>query len=72
MRMRWLLLLLLLAVALPAVVLAAAGSDDGDDRPARSGASGDRWARIVDEARGQTVNWWMFGGDERVNAYVRR
>jgi len=70
--MRWLLPLLLLAVVLPAVVVAAAGSDDGEDRPARAAATGDRWARLLEQARGQTVNWWMYGGDERVNAYVRR
>ena len=27
---------------------------------------------MLAQARGQTVNWWMYGGDERINAYVRR
>jgi putative spermidine/putrescine transport system substrate-binding protein len=28
------------------------------------------WSQVRDEARGQTVRWWMFGGDARVNDYV--
>ena len=28
------------------------------------------WDEIVSEARGQTVNWWMWAGDEGVNRYV--
>lgn len=68
----WLLPALLLAIAVPAAMLAAAGSDDDPAAPARPAAGGDRWTRILDRARGQTVDWWMYGGDERVNAYVRR
>ncbi|MGH8936347.1 MAG: ABC transporter substrate-binding protein [Acidimicrobiia bacterium] len=28
------------------------------------------WASVQRGAAGQTVRWWMFGGDERVNRYV--
>ena len=28
------------------------------------------WAAVEAEAQGQTVRWWMFGGDERANRYV--
>lgn len=28
------------------------------------------WQEVVDEAEGQTVNLWMYGGDEQGNAYV--
>ncbi len=28
------------------------------------------WAEIADEARGQTVSLWMYGGDEQGNTYV--
>lgn len=28
------------------------------------------WSQITRQAQGQTVRWWMFGGDERVNGYV--
>ncbi len=48
-----------------AAVLAACGDGDppaaGIDRP---------WAEVREEARGETVRWWMFGGDARVNRYV--
>ncbi len=30
------------------------------------------WEGILAGARGQTVRWWMFGGDQRINAYVDR
>jgi putative spermidine/putrescine transport system substrate-binding protein len=30
------------------------------------------WERILAGARGQTVRWWMFGGDQRINAYLDR
>lgn len=28
------------------------------------------WSEVLDEARGQTVDLWMYGGDSRGNAYV--
>lgn len=31
---------------------------------------GKSWDEILKEARGQTVNWWMWAGDEGVNRYV--
>jgi putative spermidine/putrescine transport system substrate-binding protein len=30
------------------------------------------WEAIQAAARGQTVRWWLYGGDQRVNAYVDR
>jgi putative spermidine/putrescine transport system substrate-binding protein len=70
MRARALLPVLLL---LAAVVVSACGSDDESAKDARPASPlGDRWAQVLREARGQTVNWWMYGGDDRVNAYVRR
>jgi putative spermidine/putrescine transport system substrate-binding protein len=59
-------LLLPLAVT---VLLAGCG---GTIKHASSGASpsaGD-WGLTLRAARGQTVRFWMYGGDERVNAYV--
>ncbi len=67
------LLSLVLMPALAAVLLAACGSDEEPGSrsvPATAGA--DPWEQVLREARGETVNWWMYGGDERVNAYVRR
>ncbi|MFV2062831.1 MAG: ABC transporter substrate-binding protein, partial [Chloroflexota bacterium] len=28
------------------------------------------WQAVLDEANGQTVNWFMWGGSDRINAYV--
>lgn len=53
-----------LAVILAAV---AAGCGGGDAPAADAGRS---WAQVREEAGGQTVRWWMFGGDARVNRYV--
>lgn len=70
MRLRSLLPVVLVVFA---VLLAACGSDGDADPAARpAAADGDRWAQVLSEARGQTVNWWMYGGDDRVNAYVKR
>ncbi len=52
-----------------AVALAACGSDDDTSVSASAGATAD-FAAIEEEARGQTVRWWLFGGDEKINAYV--
>lgn len=50
------------------VALAACGGGGGD--APRAGLSAD-WPEVREAARGQTVRWWMYGGDERINAYVR-
>lgn len=54
---------LVTALLLACVALAACG-DDGS-APAPKDFAGTR-----DAARGQTVRWWMFGGDDKVNAFV--
>jgi putative spermidine/putrescine transport system substrate-binding protein len=54
------------AAGLLALLLAACGTPVGSGEPAvRSG-----WDGILAGARGQMVRWWMFGGDQRINAYV--
>jgi len=55
------------AVMMLASACAGDGASSGD--PAAS-LAGD-WTRISAAAKGQTVNWWMYGGDARINAYVR-
>jgi putative spermidine/putrescine transport system substrate-binding protein len=30
------------------------------------------WDSIQAAARGQTVRWWLYGGDQRINAYLDR
>ena len=34
------------------------------------GYEGQTWADIVAEAEGQTVNWYMWGGQDNINAWV--
>ena len=34
------------------------------------GAAADPWADVLAEARGQTVYWNAWGGDEQINAYI--
>lgn len=42
--------------------------DDGDGGSASAPREG--FAAVEEAAQGQTVRWWMYGGDARVNAYV--
>jgi putative spermidine/putrescine transport system substrate-binding protein len=45
----------------------------GDGDPGTGAASApvaEGFAAVEEAARGQTVRWWMYGGDARVNAYV--
>jgi putative spermidine/putrescine transport system substrate-binding protein len=53
-----------------AVLVAGCGSD-GRGATVATRDTGGGWPRVLAQARGQTVNWWMYGGDARVNAYVR-
>ncbi len=51
-------------LALPLLVLA------GCSAPATYASSYDNWTAVVDDAKGQTVQLWMYGGDDQGNAYV--
>jgi putative spermidine/putrescine transport system substrate-binding protein len=57
------------AVVVLAVVLAACAGTP-TRRGALPGAAG--WNAVLAAARGQTVRWWLYGGDQRINAYVDR
>jgi putative spermidine/putrescine transport system substrate-binding protein len=59
----------LLVAALLAPVLVACGDDDAGSGSAPP-ATAEGFAAVRDAAQGQTVRWWMYGGDARVNAYV--
>ena len=50
-------------------LLALAGCGDGG-APAPTPEAGGGFAAIQKEAQGQTVRFWMYGGDVRVNAFV--
>ncbi len=60
------------AVALTAaaalLTLAACGSSDDDATGAT--ASPDDWEAVLAEAEGQSVNWYMYGGDDRLNTFI--
>jgi putative spermidine/putrescine transport system substrate-binding protein len=62
--------LLALAGVLLALALGACGRDEPTGTRAATGSAAEPWSAVRREARGQTVRWWMYGGDDRVNAYV--
>ena len=51
-----------------AIALGACGGGDSDE-PATADSDAS-FAAIREAAQGQTVRWWMFGGDQRINEYV--
>lgn len=57
----------LTAALLSSVALGACGVSPSDSGP-RPSAGG--FPATLAQARGQTVRWWLYGGDDRVNAYV--
>jgi len=54
-----------LALALPLVVLAGCAAPETAAAP-----SYDDWDTVLADAEGQTVQLWMYGGDDQGNAYV--
>jgi putative spermidine/putrescine transport system substrate-binding protein len=53
----------------------AAGPDATDDAADEAAATGgapdpNDWDAVLAEAQGQTVNWYMFGGDDNLNGYI--
>jgi putative spermidine/putrescine transport system substrate-binding protein len=48
----------------------AAGATDAHTDDASGGPDVAGWPVVQEAAAGQTVRWWMYGGDERVNRYV--
>ena len=49
-----------IAVATPAVL----------QTPTAAASRAAGWNAVLARAKGQTVRWWMYGGDQRVNEYV--
>ena len=60
----------LLLALMGVIAMTAAGCSSGPDETAATGGQAESFADIRSEARGQTVRWWMSGGDDRINAYV--
>jgi putative spermidine/putrescine transport system substrate-binding protein len=71
-----------LALAVLAAACGAAASDDGEatstaspDQPSPEQTSAGQppvrdLEAVREQAQGQTVQWWLFGGDDRINAYI--
>ncbi len=61
-----------LALLVLSFALAACGSDDEGTTTSAAPAAPktDPFAAVAQEAKGQTVRWWMFGGDTKINDYV--
>lgn len=51
-------------------VIAVALTACAPTAPAGGDALPGTWQEVVNEAQGQTVNLWMYGGDEQGNAYI--
>ncbi len=54
------------AAALGALTLAGCGSADATAEQVPLGS----WDRVLAQAKGQTVRWYMYGGDDALNAFV--
>jgi putative spermidine/putrescine transport system substrate-binding protein len=55
----------------PAEGSGSSSKSTGDERPgSRSAPDVADWAAVRAAADGQTVRWWLYGGDERVNRYI--
>lgn len=69
-------LLLVLCLGVAVALAAACGGDDAGAEPAGGDTGGaaapapEGFEAVLAEAQGQTVRWWMFGGDARINAYL--
>ena len=59
-------------LALGALVLSACGSAEDDAAMPAAGSSPATadFASVLEAAKGQTVDWYMYGGDDRLNSYV--
>ncbi len=66
-RLTWMLLVTLV------MALAACGdeADQSSSTPRQEPAAA-TFERVRADARGETVRWWMYGGDTRINRYVDR
>lgn len=59
----WMLMFVLVLVLVPFVGVAA--QEDMEPPPGF-----ESWDQVVEQARGQTVNWYMWGGSDSINAFV--
>lgn len=66
----WSTLRLAALALLLALVAAACGGDDSGESAAARPSPATAWDDIEAAAQGQTVRFWMWGGDDRVNTYI--
>ena len=59
-----------LVLTVLSLLLAACGSEEPAPSTSPTAPAADAFASVEAEAEGQTVRWWMFGGDDKINAYV--
>ncbi len=61
-----------LAIAAVAIAVAACGGGSSNDTKGTEASSLNAadWQSVLAKAKGQTVNWYMYGGDDHLNAYV--
>ncbi|MEO6881989.1 MAG: ABC transporter substrate-binding protein [Mycobacteriaceae bacterium] len=57
---------LTVAAALGALTLGGCGTSDAAGAPVPLGS----WEQVLAQAKGQTVRWYMYGGDDTLNAFV--
>ncbi len=60
-------------VVLSLLAFMAGACSNGNPSPPSSPAGGfdvRDWNSVLAAARGQTVDWWIYGGDERINTFV--
>ena len=55
-------------LTLMAALLTGCGSETEAEKAPTARA--ESFADVREDARGETVRWWMYGGDDRINAYV--
>ena len=55
---------------LAAVMLGALLAGSCSQAPSRESLGLGDWDAVVAAAQGQTVDWWLFGGDDRINGYI--
>ncbi len=53
-----------------ALALAACGADDSSSTDAPSAVDAADWDAVLAEADGQSVNWYMYGGDDVLNTFI--
>ncbi len=69
-------LVLVIALVLFAPACSRAGPESGSVAVTQRAGDSDTtlqpadWDAVVARARGQTVRWWLYGGDDRVNRYI--